>query len=44
MENLKEGRKKNMAESKMTKSLSRSEKSATYKVCRVKQENDLTSK
>jgi hypothetical protein len=42
MENLKEGRKKNRIESRMTKSLSHDEKAAIYKICRVEQENYLT--
>jgi hypothetical protein len=42
MKNLKEGRKKNILESRMLKSLSNYEKAAIYKICWVEQENYLT--
>jgi hypothetical protein len=42
METLKEGRKENRIEGRMTKSLSHHEKAAMYKIRQVQQENYLT--
>jgi hypothetical protein len=42
VEILKEGTKENRIEGRITKSLSHHEKAASYKICRVQQENYLT--